>query len=113
MHEYQPEATVVDLTSIVSFSVHSHAVKFLAEHASYFSESHRRFIVAPSDIQFGMARMFQMLGGETRKALDIVRSMVQVYEALGMDGEVKFERVVLPESKLFELPASLVQPASL
>jgi len=41
-----------------------------------------RCIVAPSDLVFGMARMFQAIGDANRPQLHVVRSLQEAYELL-------------------------------
>jgi len=43
-----------------------------------------RAVVAPSDLQFGLARMFQITGERTRPLLHVVRTMNEAFAALGV-----------------------------
>ena len=43
-----------------------------------------RVVVAPSDLQFGLARMFQITGERTRPLLHVVRTMNEAFAALGV-----------------------------
>jgi len=52
-----------------------------------------RFIIAPSALIYGLARMFELLGQETRPNLHVVRSAKEVWVILGME-EPEFEPVV-------------------
>lgn len=106
-----PAVAVADLSAATHFDVRPDAVRSLADHPSYFKESHRRYVIAPSDIQYGMARMFQILGEATRRELKIVRSWADLYETLGIAREPLFERVTLPEEET-EPPARSAPPAS-
>ena len=43
-----------------------------------------RFIVAPDIFLYGISRMFQIVGSDTRPLLQVVRSMDQALTALGV-----------------------------
>ncbi len=43
-----------------------------------------RVVVAPSDLQFGLARMFQIMGERTRPLLHVVRTMNEAFATLGV-----------------------------
>src|SRR6185312_10488957 len=49
-----------------------------------FDASSIRVLVAPADLLFGLARMFQGFGGETRPNLIVVRSLAEAYRTLGL-----------------------------
>jgi hypothetical protein len=61
-----------------------------------------RFIIAPSPTLFGLARMFELLGQETRPNLHVVKTAKEVWVILGI-AEPQFELV---ENEDDEAPAS-------
>ncbi len=44
-----------------------------------------RVVVAPSTVGFGLARMFQIVGERKRPRLQVVRTMEEAFEALGIE----------------------------
>ncbi len=84
---------ILDGTQIESFSASSEIVKSLAEHPPMFPEESDRCIVVQGDYLFGMARMYQMLGGESRDRLRIVRSMQEAYEYLKIEAPSHLEAI--------------------
>lgn len=44
-----------------------------------------RVIVAPRDLVYGTARMFQVLSERTRKNVHVVRTLEQAYKILGIE----------------------------
>jgi hypothetical protein len=73
---------VLDLTGVTSFEVDAPFIRELAAHPANFPDPTLRAVVAPTDILFGMARMFQFLGSETREELHIVRTLHEVLTML-------------------------------
>src|SRR5579883_2925995 len=62
-----PDAGVFDLSAVTSFEISARTVRLHAELPPAVPDtSLPRFIVAPNDTIFGMARMFQLLGEATR-----------------------------------------------
>jgi hypothetical protein len=76
---------ILDGTKIESFSVSAETVQSLAHHQTMFPEDSDRCIVVSQDYLFGMARMYQLLGGESRDKLRVVRSLDEAYAHLKMD----------------------------
>jgi hypothetical protein len=66
---------ILDLTRVTSFNVDSKVIRELALLPPNFSDPTLRAVVAPTDFLFGIARMFQITGSDTRKGLLIVRTM--------------------------------------
>jgi hypothetical protein len=59
----------------------------LANLPPIFNDPIPRFIVAPSDVGFGLARMFQIYGGKTRQALHVVRTIAEAYASFEITAE--------------------------
>jgi hypothetical protein len=88
-----PRAAILDLTDAASFEVSPQTLRDLAREAPALPDvTAPRFVIAPTDYLYGMARMFQLLGEETRPLLHVVRSRNEVFAALGVP-EPKFEPV--------------------
>jgi hypothetical protein len=78
------EVGIVDFTAVTSFDWSPETSRQLARMAPLVPDPKRRFIVASSDVQFGMGRMFQQSSSEGREELRIVRSLDEVYLQLGI-----------------------------
>ena len=85
-----PAAMIYDLSAVTALEMSSDTVHAIAKSAPHFADPVARFIVAPRDHVFGMARMFQSLGEPSRQNLQVVRSLKEVYRQLGVS-EPAFE----------------------
>ncbi len=85
-------AGIVDLSDVTSFEVSPETIRSLAALAPIIADPVQRYVIAPQDAVFGSARMFQLSGEDTRKALHVVRSSAEVLEAMDVD-EMVFERL--------------------
>jgi len=92
VRQLSPRAAILDLTACQRFDVSTAAVRKMAGLHPILPDPAPRFVVAPNDISFGMARMFQMLGPEGRDMLFIVRAVDAAYEALSLTAPA-FERL--------------------
>ena len=77
---------IFDSSPVTEFAVSNDAIRALARQEPAMPDAFRRprFIVAPSKVGFGLARMFQMLGEPTRPLLSVVRTMDEVLAAIGI-----------------------------
>jgi hypothetical protein len=75
---------LVDVSGVTAFDVPTEDLRELAMENSPFDASSIRVLVAPADLLFGLARMFQGFGGETRPNLIVVRSLAEAYRTLGL-----------------------------
>jgi hypothetical protein len=87
-----PSAGISDFSAVTTFAVASHTMRLAALQPSPYDEQTPRFIVAPRDHLFGLARMYQLIGSRTRAKLHVVRSREEVFSALGVQNP-KFERL--------------------
>jgi hypothetical protein len=88
-----PGSAILDCTAVTSFEASSETVRELAQAPPALADSSLpRFVVAPAPHIFGMARMFQSLGEETRPNLHIVHTSEEVWKFLGV-AEPKFEPI--------------------
>jgi len=76
---------IVDFSSVTHFEVTASAVSRLAHHPPLLPVEAARILVAPQDLVYGMARMFQMKTEQRRPALQIVRKMEEAYTLLGIE----------------------------
>jgi hypothetical protein len=88
-------AGITDLSAVTSFEVSPQTIRELASAPpAILDREFPRFIVAPSPPIFGMARMFELGGQDTRPNLHVVRTMKEVCVILGVT-DPKFE-LLLP-----------------
>jgi hypothetical protein len=74
---------ILDLTGVTVFDVSSQTIRELAHHPPNFDDPTLRAVVAPTDLMYGMARMFQTEGSYTREQLHIVRALDEALTLLG------------------------------
>jgi hypothetical protein len=90
--ELNPSAGVSDFSAVTTFAVASHIMRSAALQPSPYHEQTPRFIVAPTDLLFGLARMYQLVGYRTRAKLQVVRSREEVFSALRLQNP-RFEKL--------------------
>jgi hypothetical protein len=84
---------ILDLIGVTTLNIDSQLIRELASHPPTFSDPALRAVVAPTDLLFGMSRMFQMLGSETREELHVVRTLHEALTLLNAK-EARFHRLV-------------------
>jgi hypothetical protein len=78
-----PRAIIIDLSQVTSFDVSSHTIHEVAGFEPTVPDPGTpRIIVAPTAYLYGMSRMFQILGAETRPQLQVVQSQEAAYAEL-------------------------------
>jgi len=82
---HPPCRAIVDVSGVTAFEVSSSAIRRLVEAAPAFPIESMRIYVAPQAHVFGMARMFQILGENTRPNLHIVHTMDEAYRLLQVE----------------------------
>jgi hypothetical protein len=96
LERLQPRAAIMDMSGVTALDVSSATIRLLSASPPIIADPGvPRFVVAPSPSVFGIARMYQQLGGETRPGLTIVRTADEAYAALGV-APPRFERVDEP-----------------
>ena len=85
-------AALMDLSDVERYDVSAAAVRDVSRMPPLFPDPTPRYVVAPQDYIFGMARMFQMTSPAGRDMLHIVRSMKDACAALGVTTP-QFERL--------------------
>jgi hypothetical protein len=66
---------IMDLTRVTKFDVRTQFIRELAGYPPIIADPTLRAVVAPTDLLFGMARMFEIIGSQTRQHLHIVRTL--------------------------------------
>jgi len=79
-------AGIVDFSSVTEFAVSSEILRQLARQKSALPNATRRprVVVAPQTHAFGLFRMFQIVGEDTRPLLQVVHTMDEALAALGV-----------------------------
>lgn len=81
----RPRAGVVDLSEVASFDVSAEAIQDLAKATPVLNHPDlRRVVIAPSPEIYGMMRMFEIAGEETRPDLHVVRSEREAWAILAV-----------------------------
>jgi len=85
IHQYH--VGITDFTPIAGMEVTAKAVRRIASYPPIIPNDDRRkvVVVAPQDEAFGMVRMFGMLGSATRDRVDVVRTMAEAYQVVGVE----------------------------
>ena len=88
-----PRASVLDMSSVTSLEVSPQTIRELANLPPAIADSSQpRCIIAASSQIYGMARMFELRGQETRPNLHVVRTQQEAWAILGVS-EPKFEPI--------------------
>lgn len=82
--QIDPKVGIMDFSNANSLNVSAETVRDLANRAPGMPKARPRFLVAPSHSLYGLARMFQQYGNETRPEVYVVRSVDEVYAILGV-----------------------------
>ena len=80
-----PPCRGIVVFSHMKFEVSSDLVKRLASGASAFPAGFMRVFVTPTDVVYGMARMFQILAEKRGPELHIVRTLEEAYKLLQVE----------------------------
>jgi hypothetical protein len=89
---FQPLAGITDGTTLGNFNITTQTLRSVAMQGSPYPTAIPRYIVAPSDYLFGMARMYELVGNHSEGKLQVVRSLEEALTDLGVT-DAKFERV--------------------
>ena len=73
-----------DFSAVTFFGASSEAIKRIAGMPPAYGVDQRVVLVAPSDLLYGLCRMFVILGEETRPNEHVVRTMEKAYELLNV-----------------------------
>jgi hypothetical protein len=81
---HPPCRGILNFSEVTKFEVSSSTIRRLARTSPAFPAGRMRICVAPKGHVYGMARMFQILGEETRPDLHIVHTMDEAHGLLGV-----------------------------
>ena len=88
-----PRAGITDFSVVTTLAFSSETIHELAASTPIMRDPSRPVVfVAPTPHIFGMARMFEMLGAQTRPNLHVVRRLEEAYEVLDVR-EPQFEPI--------------------
>jgi hypothetical protein len=73
---------IIDMIDVTDVKCSVEDMRALASAESPFAREAKRAIIAPHDLTYGMARMFQILGQETRPNLVVVRTMKEAMQVI-------------------------------
>jgi len=77
---------IVDFSAITAFALSSELIRQRAQQEPRMPDpaSRPRVIVAPTNLEFDLARMFQILGESARPLLSVVHTLDEALTALGI-----------------------------
>ena len=88
----QPAAGISDLSGVTNFNVPGEILRAAALHPPPFPPETPRFIVAPTDVLYGMSRMYELVADRLHGMLQVVRTREEALSALGISNP-KFEPI--------------------
>lgn len=81
----KPRMAVLEFKDITKVEVSTAALSLLADSPPILPALAKpRLLIAPTDVVYGECRAFEMMGGGTRPALQIVRTLEEAYSLLGV-----------------------------
>jgi hypothetical protein len=85
-------AGIFDFSSVTEFALSTAFVRELAKQEPAMIDATRRprFLVAPTEVAFGISRMFQIMTESTRPLLEVVHTVDEALAALGIQS-ARFE----------------------
>lgn len=84
---------LLDGLGLTSVSVPSETIRALAHRSPMLPEDCDRAVVTSQDLFYGLARMYQILGGESRERLRVCRTLQEAYEYLQVEVPVSLEHL--------------------
>lgn len=88
--KFQPAGGISDFSGITAFSASGEVVRTIAQTPPSYKSPIPWLLVAPRDVHYGMARMYQIIASDLRPQLQVVRSREDALTALGVQNP-KFE----------------------
>lgn len=88
-------AGIGDVSHVTTYAVSPATMQQVARGPSPYAAGVPRYLVAPSDIAFGMSRMYQLASDKSNASLRVVRSREEALADLGVN-DAKFERLGAP-----------------
>jgi hypothetical protein len=88
-----PYAAIFDGSAVVDSTVSAHTVRSLAAKAPAVPAGTPRVLVAPSLLIYGLSRMLQLLRDGMGGLLQVVRSLNEAYDMLGVSHDSFIQRL--------------------
>ena len=88
---YAVRAGLMDFTDAAGVDISTAIVQRLAAIPTTFPDPIPRVIIAPSNLLFGLSRMYKSLSVEERQGLHVVRTEQEALDHLDIRGELQFE----------------------
>ncbi|MFY9905143.1 MAG: hypothetical protein WBX02_10305 [Terriglobales bacterium] len=85
MASHPPSRGILDFSRVTEFEVSSDAIRQVAASPAVLPAGYMRVLVIPQIFIYGLARMFQILGEKHRPELQVVRTMEEAYQLLGVE----------------------------
>ena len=82
--ELKPVGAIIDCSAVTGFNLPGEVLRKAAQPPAPFPADTPRFVVAPTDFLFGMARMFELAAARPKEMLKVVRSMEEALARLGV-----------------------------
>jgi hypothetical protein len=84
--DFNPQfSEIVDFSKVAELRVTVGLINSLAKSSSIYSPASKHAVVAPHELSFGIARMYQMLAEDTRRNLAVVRNLTDARKFLGIE----------------------------
>ena len=84
--DFNPQfSEIVDFTEVKQLKVTVGLINSMAKSDSLYSPESRHAVIAPHDLTYGVARMYQMLAQDTRPNVAVVRSMTEARRFVGIE----------------------------
>jgi hypothetical protein len=80
-----PHSGITDLSGVEKLNVSSDFIRFLAAKPPMIPDGMSRIAVAPRTDIYGVSRMFQLLRDSRGSYLEVVRTLKEAFELLGME----------------------------
>ena len=84
INRMQPAAGISDLSLVQKFDVPAQVMRSTAMRSAPYPPETPRFSVAPSDVRYGMSRMYELVATRPSGKLQVVRSRAEALERLGV-----------------------------
>lgn len=85
MASHPPCRGILDFSRVTEFEVSSDAIRQVAASPAVLPAGYMRVLVIPQIFIYGLARMFQILGEKSRPELQVVRTMEEACQLLGVE----------------------------
>ena len=82
--ELKPVGAIIDCSAVSGFNLPGEVLRKAAQPPAPFPAETPRFVVAPTDYLFGMARMYELSASRPKEMLKVVRSMEEALARLGV-----------------------------